>query len=280
MMAARVGVRGDQSPVGVPACEVYEVSGPTVIAFFKYDGCLNRPNCEDALDDFQCYLRRIHERFDESAIRIHECYRPSFEVEVRGQKKQFTQNSVGYYLISPDKEPRVELGVVTDADLVQLMTEHFGADVVNKALARPGSDLPTEWSSILNEFAAHDSEGKAYVARKAADATDPRSRALATALLSEWDLSVHSKRLEQPLRIHAPKLETDDRQRHVEVFDIDVEVGEDGRVLAVRFVRQPTQAELGREVLRIMQASLFRPAFKGGRFVRAEVTVEAILDVK
>ena len=81
----------------------------------------NRPYCEDALDDFQFYLREIHERFDESAIRIHECYRPSFEVEVRGQKKQFTQNSVGYYLISPDKEPRVEVGVVTDADLVRLM---------------------------------------------------------------------------------------------------------------------------------------------------------------
>jgi hypothetical protein len=151
---------------------------------------------------------------------------------------------------------------------------------VNKALARPGNDLPTDWSSLLSEFAAHDSEVKAYVARRAAEATDPRSRALVTALLSEWDLSVHSERLKYPMRIHAPRWQADDRQVHVEVFDIDVEVGEDGRVLDARFVRQPAQAELGREVLRIVQASLFRPAFNKGRFVRAEITVEHILHVK
>ena len=132
----------------------------------------------------------------------------------------------------------------------------------------------------MTEFRAHDAAAKAYVTSKAGEATDPCSRALATMLLSEWDLSVHSKRLEQPLRIHAPKLETGDGQRHVEVFDIDVEVGEDGRVLAAKFVRQPAQAELGREVLRIVQASLFRPAFRAGRFVCAEVTLEVIAHVK
>ncbi len=275
-----LAVIGTQDTARVPACEAFKISSPTVIAFFEYEGCRNRPYCEDALDDFQFYLRRIHERFDESAIRIHECYRQPFEIEVRGQKRKFTDTSVGYYLISPGKEPRVELGVVTDTDLVRLMTEYFGADVVNKAVVRPQSDLPVEWSSLLTEFRAHDAPAKAYVTSKAAEATDLRSRALATTLLSEWDLSVHSERLEQPLRIHAPKLEMDDRQRHVEVFDIDVEVGEDGRVLAARFARQPAQAEVGREVLRIVQASLFRPAFRAGRFVRAEITLESIVHVK
>jgi hypothetical protein len=280
MTAARVGATGGQSPAGVPACEVYKISGPTIIAFFPYEGCDKQPHCEDALDDFQFYLRRMHEQFNEPAIRIHECYRQPFEIEVRGKKRKFTDTSVAYYLIVPDKEPRVELGVVTDADLVRLMNEYFGADVVDKAVARPQNDLPVEWSSLLTEFRAHDAPAKAYVTSKAAEATDPRSRALAAALLSEWDLSVHSERLQQPLRIHAPKLERDERQRHTEVFDVNVEVGEDGRVLAARFSRPPAQAELGREVLRIVQASLFRPAFRAGRFVRAKVTLESIVHVK
>jgi hypothetical protein len=79
---------GDQAPTRAPACEQYKISGPTVIAFFKYDGCQDRPNCEDALDDFQYYLDGLRRQLDESAIRQNECYGQSFEVEVRGQSRR------------------------------------------------------------------------------------------------------------------------------------------------------------------------------------------------
>lgn len=33
---------------------------------------------------------------------------------------------VGYYFISPGKQPRVEYGVMTDDDLLHAAKEHFG----------------------------------------------------------------------------------------------------------------------------------------------------------
>jgi hypothetical protein len=44
---------------------------------------------------------------------------PSFVVR-RGPVK------VGYYFIAPGKKPRIEYGVVTDIDLLQIATEYFG----------------------------------------------------------------------------------------------------------------------------------------------------------
>ena len=71
---------------------------------------------------------------DQSVVRLHECYRRSFEVEIRGQRRRFSGN-VGYYLITLDKDPRVEQGVVTDDDLIRIMKEYFGEEVMNRALA-------------------------------------------------------------------------------------------------------------------------------------------------
>ncbi len=273
-------VIGEENPTKVPACELYKITGPTVIAFFEYEGCENDSNCQDVLDDFQFYMPGLRKRFEGSAVRLHECYRPPFEVEIRGRRRKVNQKGVGYYVISPDKAPLIKTGVATDSDLVELMTNYFGPDVVNEAVVQPGSDLPVEWSSLLSEFVAHDAAAKAYVASKAADATDPRSRALAKAMLSEWDLSVHVERLKHPTSIHAPKPQVDGRQGHAGVFDISVDVGEDGRVLSAKFFRPSDQTKMGGEILRVVQTWLFRPAFKDGRFVRAALTVEAILHVK
>lgn len=159
------------------------------------------------------------------------------------------------------------------------MNDYFGSEIVNKALAQPVLGLPAEWSSLLREFVAHDSEARAYVESKAADSTDVRGRALANALLTQWDLSVHSDRLKYPLAIHTPKLKPDQKRR-LEIFSIGVEVGEDGRVLSARFTTPPDQLQLGREVLGIVRTWLFRPAFRDGRFVGATVDQSYTVHVK
>jgi hypothetical protein len=33
---------------------------------------------------------------------------------------------VGYYLVEPGKKPRIEYGVMTDADLLRVANEYFG----------------------------------------------------------------------------------------------------------------------------------------------------------
>jgi hypothetical protein len=119
-----------------PTCSVYKIVGPTVIAFFEYESALKNPDIQDALDDFRFFLEGLREQIDESVIRIHECQRQSFELEVAGRRLRSEQSGAGYYLISPGKDARVERGVITDNDLIAVMREYFGVDVVDKALTR------------------------------------------------------------------------------------------------------------------------------------------------
>jgi len=116
------------------ACDVFKVVGPTVIAFFDYENALKNPDAQDALDDFRFFLEGLREQIDQSVIRIHECQRPSFEVEADGRRLKAEQSGAGYYMITPGKDARVERGVVTENDLIVVMREYFGAEVVNKAL--------------------------------------------------------------------------------------------------------------------------------------------------
>ena len=270
--------RNQQEPVKAPACETYKISGPTVIAFFQYEGCEKQPHCEDALDSFQYYLVGLLARLDKSAVRFHECYQGSFEVEVGGRRTTFTHEGVGYYLIVPGKPPHIERGVQLESDLVRLMTEYFGPDVVGKALAVEKDGLPVEWRSTLREFEAHDAEARRFVAGHAEGASDPRSRALAATLLSEWDLSQNADGLKRPMVVYAPKPLADSRPgRRVGVFTIYVDVGREGRVSGMRWCPPRDQKDLATEASQAVWAWLFRPAFKNGHFVIANVALEYIL---
>ena len=121
----------------IPRCPVFSVSGPTVIAFFDYEGEKD-PNAGDALDDFQFSWQGVRSLVDPAAIRLHECYQRSFDVEVRGgRRRRVDATGVGYYLIAPGKDPRIERGVATDGDLIGVMKDYFGHQVVEKALAKP-----------------------------------------------------------------------------------------------------------------------------------------------
>jgi hypothetical protein len=130
-------VRADaQQPVAIPACEVYEIAGPTVIAFLDYANGRTQPGFNDALADFQWFLRRLHERLDQSVIRVQECYQPSFEIRLAGKQQYFKvgKEGVGYYLVAPGTDPRVEHEIVTDNDLIEIMEKYFGKQIVDRAL--------------------------------------------------------------------------------------------------------------------------------------------------
>jgi hypothetical protein len=116
-------------------CEAYGISGPTVVAFMDPTGRTNEPYVADLLADFQRSVRRARDQIDSQRISLHECYRRSFVVVVGDRRHEFKgDKSVGYYFISPSREPRVEYDVMTDADLIDVMKEYFGPDVMASAL--------------------------------------------------------------------------------------------------------------------------------------------------
>jgi hypothetical protein len=121
-------------PSDVPP--VFSIAGPTVVAFFDYAGTGTDPNAESVLEDFRDSLRRLYDVLDESVVRVHGCYVPSFEIELRGRRRRFSESGPGYCLILPHKEPRVERGVIKPDDLIRPMTDYFGQDVMTRALAR------------------------------------------------------------------------------------------------------------------------------------------------
>ena len=116
-------------------CPAYAVSGPTVIGFLDPANRDKDPHFSDVLTDFRASLKRLRERLGGDRIQVHECYQRSFETRVGSKRRKFVADSegVGYYFASPTQEPRIERGVMTVDDLVDVMKEYFGADVVRQA---------------------------------------------------------------------------------------------------------------------------------------------------
>ena len=105
--------------------------GPTVVAFFEpaNPGKGEKdPDANEASADFQFYARNVREPFRKEGIEFHELYTRSFQL--REGKKLTTfrpvKADVGYYLVAPGKKPRIEYGVMTDADLLQVANQYFG----------------------------------------------------------------------------------------------------------------------------------------------------------
>lgn len=109
---------------------VVVVGGRTIVAFFP-----PIPNAElqkdadtnEALADFQLYAQLVREPLRKSGVEFHELYTRSFRVRVGKAVTTFraTKDDVGYYLIVPGKRPRIEYGVMTDANLLQVANEYF-----------------------------------------------------------------------------------------------------------------------------------------------------------
>lgn len=110
---------------------VIVVRGPTVVAFFEpvtQAKLVKDPDTNEALADFQLYASSVRTPLRKAGIEFHELYAHSFRLRVGNQLTTFrpVKVNVGYYLVAPGKKPRIEYGVMTDADLLQVANEYFG----------------------------------------------------------------------------------------------------------------------------------------------------------
>jgi len=105
----------------------------TVIAFFP-------PVSEQELSDsgknaclahFQYSANEARKPLHDAGITFIENYAESFRIRIGKAVTTFRPEKVkvGYYLIAPGKEPRVEYGVMTEDDLVKIAREYFGSNL-------------------------------------------------------------------------------------------------------------------------------------------------------
>lgn len=109
---------------------VVVVAGPTIVAFFPVTKTELQKDADtnEALADFQFYAKQVREPLKKTGIEFQEVYAQSFRVRIGQEATVFrpAKGNVGYYLIVPGKKPRIEYGVMTNTDLLQVANEYFG----------------------------------------------------------------------------------------------------------------------------------------------------------
>lgn len=107
-----------------------DVVRPTIVAFFPpvTEAELSKDWDTEALADFQVYAERVRKPLKQRHIDFHEVYAHSFAIRRGKTATTFKplKVNVGYYFVAPGKKPRVEYGVTTDDDLLQIADEYFG----------------------------------------------------------------------------------------------------------------------------------------------------------
>lgn len=105
------------------------ISRPTVLAFFTpvSDAELKKdPDTNEALADFQVYAARAKGRLHDAGVDFQVIYASSFAVKAGAKTKTFrAKTGVGYYFVEPGERARVEYGVMTDIDIMQIAGEYF-----------------------------------------------------------------------------------------------------------------------------------------------------------
>jgi hypothetical protein len=130
--ALLLAVAGFRAGAVAKAPPVFNIKGPTVVAFFPpvSDAELDKDSdLDDSLSDFQYYDDEVRGPFKRAGIDLHETYTHSFSVRVNGRVTTFhttQKNDVGYYFIAPGKKPHVEYEVMTDEDLLDVAHDYFG----------------------------------------------------------------------------------------------------------------------------------------------------------
>jgi hypothetical protein len=128
---ALCGLIGPAAPAAAEKPPVVVVRGPTVVAFFEpvpQAELEKDPDTNEALADFQWYATSVRDPLRKAGIEFHELYTHSFRLRVGNRLTTFrpVKGDVGYYLVVPGKKPRIEYGVITDVDLLQVANEYFG----------------------------------------------------------------------------------------------------------------------------------------------------------
>jgi hypothetical protein len=124
LMVLDTPLRSEKTPI-------FDVHQATIVAFFPpvTDAELSKDDgTNETLADFQYYAGKIQEPLKKAGIAFHEVYAHSFRIRNEGAETTFRPEKVhvGYYFVVPGKKPRIEYGVMTDVDLLQIANEYFG----------------------------------------------------------------------------------------------------------------------------------------------------------
>jgi hypothetical protein len=110
-----------------------DIRQPTIIAFFPpvTQKDLNDGETNEALSDFQHYAALVRQPLQTAGIAFEELYERSFRISSGGRVTTFhpAKGKIGYYLVAPDKKPRIEYGVMTSSDLLGVAREYFGVAI-------------------------------------------------------------------------------------------------------------------------------------------------------
>jgi hypothetical protein len=125
-------------PVSIHAAsqiQIFEVKGPTVIAFFgpvTNDKLDKDADLNESLSDFQYHLQGAKPRLEAAGIKVHEIYAKSFTVKLADSTTTFKPKNagVGYYFIMPGKKPKIQYGVTTDIDVLYIASDYFGKKII------------------------------------------------------------------------------------------------------------------------------------------------------
>jgi hypothetical protein len=139
------------APAEKESGETFQISGPTIIAFFPITQAeIDQAGGDnEALSDFQNYLYEMNQPLQDAHIRVEQNNDPTFQVEVDGKLLMFNAKAVeegyGYYFIEPGKAPHVVTEMMVDEDFQQQSKEYFGivvADPKPDDSNAPKSDSP------------------------------------------------------------------------------------------------------------------------------------------
>jgi hypothetical protein len=84
----------------------------------------------EVLSDFQLYARQVRGPLLRKGVEFREMYATSFRLQDGDRVSLFRSDKVGnvkvgYYFIAPGKKPRIQYGVMTDADILRMANEYF-----------------------------------------------------------------------------------------------------------------------------------------------------------
>lgn len=122
-----------QHSTGVP---FVNADRPTIVAFFPNAPKIGSDDTDEneALSNFKYYAERAKNPLNELGIQFTVLSDRSFRVRSNNKTFLFApkDNVPGYYFVAHGKKPRIEYGVMTDTDLVDLAKQYFDFADKNK----------------------------------------------------------------------------------------------------------------------------------------------------
>jgi hypothetical protein len=131
LMFAIVGTGSGYSQVTTKSFPIFDIHQPTIVAFFPHvtDAEMeSNPDTNEALSDFQFYAGTASKPLREAGISFHVADTRSFTIRSGSKVRTFKTGKIGigYYFIAPGKKPRIEYGVMVDADILDIASRYFG----------------------------------------------------------------------------------------------------------------------------------------------------------